>query len=63
MISDNGKRISVGPGSGAELAHACKLAQRGHKVVYYYYGSKHDTLERIKEICPAYPIGLRLEAM
>jgi len=62
MIKEDDKRfISVGPGPDAELIHACKLAQRGHKVVYYYYTNKQGILKRINEICEAYPIGLKIE--
>ena len=61
MISDDGKFISLA--IGAELAHACKLAEGGHSVIYYYYGSRRVVLDEIMELCGAYPIGLRLEAM
>ena len=62
MISDNGKFISVGPGPGAELEHACRLAQRGHKVIYYCY-NKSDAVRRVNELCGAYPIGLKIEVL
>ena len=61
MISDDGRCISVGPGADAELIHACRLAEKGHKVVYYYCGDRQAVTKRISEICDAYPISLSLE--
>ena len=55
------KRLQCGPGSCLE--HACRLAERGHGVIYYYYCDKRGILDRIDEICGAYPIGLKLERL
>jgi hypothetical protein len=32
-------------------------------VIYYYYCDKRGILDRIDEICGAYPIGLKLERL